>query len=194
MGPKHLKLVTCLRWFPCVVLLYKLWGLILSFQSLNHFFFFSMISSGCFSFFFSLLRVKRDFNRRPANLALEQTKDPQEENGQNKKWSPPHLRLGTFPATSGQELLTVVLTSPHLTHLRKCARMPLGGGSMTETEFRVSWDLVSPQINYVALSKSLPLWSLLWVIHLNERVIQEELCSPFLLLPFCFSTQPLSLF
>lgn len=33
---------------------------------------------------FFLLRVKRDFNKRPANLALEQTKDPQEENGPNK--------------------------------------------------------------------------------------------------------------
>ncbi|XP_045854606.1 serine/threonine-protein kinase 32A isoform X3 [Meles meles] len=34
---------------------------------------------------FNREKVKRDFNRRSANLALEQTKDPQEENGQNKK-------------------------------------------------------------------------------------------------------------
>nr|XP_012629633.1 serine/threonine-protein kinase 32A isoform X1 [Microcebus murinus] len=32
---------------------------------------------------FNREKVKRDFNKRPANLALEQTKDPQEEDGQN---------------------------------------------------------------------------------------------------------------
>ncbi|XP_025874419.1 serine/threonine-protein kinase 32A isoform X2 [Vulpes vulpes] len=34
---------------------------------------------------FNREKVKRDFTKRPANLALEQTKDPQEENGQNNE-------------------------------------------------------------------------------------------------------------
>uniref|UniRef100_A0A8P0TPE4 non-specific serine/threonine protein kinase n=2 Tax=Canis lupus familiaris TaxID=9615 RepID=A0A8P0TPE4_CANLF len=34
---------------------------------------------------FNREKVKRDFTKRPANLALEQTKDPQEKNGQNNE-------------------------------------------------------------------------------------------------------------
>ncbi|XP_004420071.1 PREDICTED: serine/threonine-protein kinase 32A [Ceratotherium simum simum] len=36
-----------------------------------------------FFFFFNLLRVKRDFNQGQANVALDHTKDPQAEDGQN---------------------------------------------------------------------------------------------------------------
>ena len=134
---------------------------------------------------FFLLRVKRDFNKRPASLALEQTKDPQEENGPNKAWSPPHL-LGTLPATSGQELpanagrelLTVVLTSPHLTHLRKMCTKAFGRRQRDRHgESRVSWDGVSPLVNCVALSEPLP-QSLHRVIHLRwEGHTREALLS-----------------
>lgn len=98
-----------------------------------------------FLFFFCLLRVKRDFNKRQGNLALEQTKDSQEDNSQNNNlWSCQHFLLGTFPDFHRR---TGRLFSVHLTDLRNCDHPPLEGGSMIQQTSLGSWETVAPLTN-----------------------------------------------
>lgn len=100
LGLKHFKSMMFLK-FPQS--LYKLLGLMLSFQRLTSLYFQWLTAS--FPHLPPFLRVKRDFNKRQANLAFEQTKDPQEENGQNNNlWVINIFFLGHFlplrPASS----------------------------------------------------------------------------------------------
>lgn len=114
---KHLKSMMVLRHLPWLMLLYKWLGLMLSFQKLLSFIF-SFLFQWINSLSFLLLRVKRDFNKRKANLASEQTKDSQEEDGQNNHlWRLQHL-LGTLARQEDWREFAPLVTSHTLENVK----------------------------------------------------------------------------